>query len=68
MFIKLWGLEIFAEIVPIAEKFIDRYNSSDENHFWFGPLHVVWNHTGEKNEWGKEDGITDGSPGNVPGP
>ena len=47
MLTRLLGYEFFVETVPVSKKFVDWYNSINENHFWFGPLHVVWNRIGE---------------------
>lgn len=45
MYFKLFGREYFAEIVPLSKKLLDWYSSLEENHIWFGPIHVVWNRT-----------------------
>ena len=62
MYLKMFGIEIFVEIVPQLGKFVDWDFCSCDNHLWFGRAHFVFNRIGDKSENTNPTGATDESP------
>lgn len=62
MYARLLKWELFTEMIPQTQKFVDWDISVGESHFWLGRFHMVINRVLGEDHGIKQSGRADESP------